>query len=193
MQSQEAAKKLDDQPVESMDFLQGDQLPTGMEIGSVIPQPPGYPLPARKYGLPSWETEVQNLIENAMLTGTGEIGTEQDLENVQNRLKYLVAYQPQLSGEMRTRCDTAIRLLTDRAKEYRHRNINEFIKTICNFVSSPIRTTEQLVEATGYLIDLTQRRTKLANEYGHAADVFIGRLDARIREYRENSREVHYV
>ena len=28
-----------------------------------MPIPPGWPLPARKYGLPSWETEVQNMIE----------------------------------------------------------------------------------------------------------------------------------
>lgn len=184
-ESEEAAKKLDDMSVESMDFMKGDEAPAGMDIGSAIPQPPGYPLPARKYGLPSWETEVQNMIENAMLSSTGEIATEQDLENVKNRLRYLLSYQPNLSGEMRIRCDTAIRLLKDRVTEYKHTNINQFIRTIANFVGSPIRKPEQLAEAEGYLGNLTQRRLKLAGDYARGADVFICRLKARIAEYQE--------
>ena len=163
--------------------MKGDEAPA--QIGSSLPTPPGWPLPARKYGLPSWQVQVQDMIENAMLTGTGPISTEQDFENVKNRLKYLLAYQPNLTGEMLTRCETAIRLLRDREKQYKFRNINEFIKQISNFVSSPIRNPKQLVEAQGYLGSLTQRRVKLANQYARAADVFLGRLQARIAEYKE--------
>lgn len=182
-QSEEAARKLDDTPPESMAFLQGDQAPA--EIGSVMPQPPGWPRPSRKYGLPSWQTEVQNIIENAMLTATGKIGTEQDFEAVKNRLRYLEAYQPNLSGEMLARCDTAIELLRDRVKEYEHRNINQFIRTIARFVSGRIDKPGQLVEAESYLADLTNRRLKLAGEYARASDLYISRLTERIREYRE--------
>jgi len=128
---------------------------------------------------------VQDMISNAMLTSTGEIGTEQDLENVQNRIKYLVAYQPTLVEEMRIRCDTAIRLLKDRVKEYEQRNINQFIKQIDRFTSRSIREPEQLVEAENYLVDLTQRRLKLANEYARSADLYISRLTERIRKYKE--------
>ncbi len=184
-ESQEAAKKLEEMPPESMDFLKGDELPAGMEIGSAIPQPPGYPLPARKYGLPSWQTQVQNMIEDAMLTSTGFIGTEQDYEAVQNRLRYLLSYQPNLAGEMRIRCDTAIRLLKERVKLYQHSNINQLIKLIANFVSSPIRNPCQLVEAQNYLSDLTNRRLKLAGEYARAADLYVSRLSERIRQYQE--------
>ncbi|MBA7491442.1 hypothetical protein ES702_01988 [subsurface metagenome] len=182
-ESEQAAKKLEETPPETMDFLKGDEAPA--EIGSAMPQPPGYPLPARKYGLPSWQTQVQNMVEDAMLTVTGPIGTEQDFENVRNRLKYLLAYQPNLAGDMLTRCDTAIQLLKERVKEYEYSNINQFIKKIAGFVSSPIRTQEQLAEAGGYLSDLTNRRIKLAGEYARAGDLYIARLTERIRDYRE--------
>lgn len=183
-ESQQAAKKLEDTPPTIMDFMKGEELPAGMEIGSAMPPPPGYPLPARKYGLPSWQVQIQDMVENAMLTSTGKIGTEQDLENVQNRLKYLLAYQPNLAGDMLTRCKTAIELLKEREKEYKYTNINEFIKTINKFTSRRIDTPEELAEAQGYLGSLTSRRTKLAGDYARAANEYISRLTERIRNYR---------
>lgn len=184
-ESEQAARKLEETPPETMDFMKGEELPAGMEIGSAMPQPPGYPLPARKYGLPSWQTQVQSMIEDAMLTSTGKIGTEQDFENVQNRLKYLLAYQPNLGGDMLTRCDTAIGLLKERVKEYEHSNINEFIKTINKFTNRRIDTPEKLAEGQGYLADLTERRTKLAGDYARAANEYISRLTERIRQFQE--------
>jgi len=185
-QSQEAAKKLDETPPESMAFLQGDELPAGMGTPG-IPQPPEGPHPARPYGLPRWQTEPKNMIDDTMTKWTGPIDTEQDYEAVQDRLRYLLAYQPTLAGEMRIRCDTAIRLLKDRVKEYEQRNINQFIRTIDKFVSRRIDTPAQLVEAENYLSDLTERRLKLANEYARAADEYISRLTERIRNYRERN------
>ncbi len=185
-QSQEAAKKLEDMPVENMAFLQGEELPVGMEMGGPgIPQPPEYPQPARPQGLPRWQTEPKNMIDDTMTKWTGPIDTEQDYEAVQDRLRYLLAYQPTLSGEMRIRCDTAIRLLKDRVKEYEQKNINQFIRTIDKFVSRRIDTPAQLVEAENYLADLTERRLKLAGEYARAANEYISRLTERIRNYRE--------
>jgi len=185
-QSQEAAKKLEETPPESMDFLQGEQVPTGMETaGPGIPQPPEYPQPARPQGLPRWQTEPKNMIDDVMTKWTGPIDTEQNFEAVQNRLRYLLKYQKSLHGEMLTRCNTAIELLKDRVKEYRHSNINEFIKTIDKFTARPITKPGQLVEAQNYLTDLTQRRTQLAGEYARGADVYISRLTDVIRNYRE--------
>lgn len=183
-QSQEAERKLEEMPVESMAFLQGEQLPTGLG-GPGIPQPPEYPQPARPQGLPRWQTEPKNMIDDVMTKWTGPIDTEQNYEAVLNRLNYLLKYQPQLSGEMRIRCDTAIQLLKDRVKEYELRNINQFIRTIDRFTSRRISEPEQLVQAEAYLADLTERRTKLANEYARAANEYISRLTERIREYRE--------
>lgn len=187
-QSQEAAKKLEESPPESMDFMQADPAPA--EIGGPgIPQPPEYPQPARPWGLPRWQTECKNMIDDAMLTSTGQIDTEQDYQAVNNRLRYLEKYQPNLAGEMRTRCDTAIDLLKERVKEYEHRNINEFIRAINSFVSSPIREPGQLVQAENYLADLTNRRLKLAGDYARAANEYISRLTERIRNYRETAVE----
>jgi len=187
----EGAKKMDKMPVESINFLQSELNEiAGTNISSpAIPQPPEYPQPARPKGLPRWQTEPQNMIDDVMTRWIKPIKTQQNYEAVQDRLRYLRAYQPKLTGEMRVRCDTAIKLLEEKVNEFETKNIYRFIRKIAAFVRKPIENEAQLKEAEDYISQLTERSAKLVGNYARAVNEYISRLKDLINNYREKPYE----
>jgi len=139
--------------------------------------------------LPRWQTEPQNMIDDVMTRWIKPIKTQQNYEAVQDRLRYLRAYQPKLTGEIRVRCDTAIKLLEEKVNEFETKNIYRFIRKIAAFVRKPIENEAQLKEAEDYISQLTERSAKLVGNYARAVNEYISRLKDLINNYREKPYE----
>jgi len=137
--------------------------------------------------LPRWQTEPENLIEDVMSRWLGPIKDEENYEGVQDRLKYLRIYLPRLTGDLATRCDTAIKLLEERVSEYQAKNLQKFISQIAEFLKKPIETDTGVKDAEDYLTKLTEMRPGLRGSWARLIEQYAGFLKEAISAYRERT------
>lgn len=135
--------------------------------------------------LPTWSSQTERMISDVEIRYLGPIKSEEELRAVQDRLKYLKAYSPRLKGDLKARCDHAIKILEYRISEFKESNLAHLLSSIAKFTAKPIKTDEDLNSATGYLEDLIARRKGLVGSLARAVDEYIDRLKGRISEYRE--------